>query len=180
MKLLHPSITRLVSAKTTTYVLQDDVAVIDAELIADLKRAAQSDPLKRARICLHRSPTDSLQQMIIAHHRDTYTHPHRHRSKAESFHLLEGRLAVILFNDAGSEERTIVLSELGTRDPSIYRLSTSLWHTVLPLTEYAVFHEITNGPFVSGDGDLAPWAPEETNIAGVRAYKQKLLELLHR
>jgi cupin fold WbuC family metalloprotein len=178
MELSHPGIRRIPGAKTTTYVLNEDVAVLSTATIAALKRAAGDDPLKRARICLHRSGSDLVHQMVIAHHRDTYTHPHRHQGKIESFHVIEGRLALFFFNDVGAVDRSLVLGPFGSAEPPLYRLSASLWHTVVPLSEYAVFHEITNGPYVSGDAELGPWAPAEHDAVAVRAFKSKLLGML--
>jgi cupin fold WbuC family metalloprotein len=154
------------------------VAALSAATIAALKRAAVDDPLKRARICLHRGGSDLVHQMVIVHHRDTYTHPHRHQGKIESFHVIEGRLALFFFNDAGAVDRSLVLGPFGSPEPPLYRLSASLWHTVVPLSEYVTFHEITNGPYVRGDSELAPWAPEEGDAAAVRAFKSKLLGML--
>jgi cupin fold WbuC family metalloprotein len=174
----RPPFQRLPGAKSTTYVVTEDVAIVGPGIIASLKKAALSDPLRRARLCLHRRPTDAVHQMIIAHHQDTYTHPHRHREKTESFHILEGRLAVVFFSDPGQSTRQIILGPVGSPDPPVYRLSASEWHTVIPLTEYVVFHEITNGPLVKGDSDLAPWAPQEGDVRAVLAYKQRLVDSL--
>jgi glucose-6-phosphate isomerase len=170
---------KLDGAKSTTYVATQDVVVVTPDLLSGLKAAASADPLKRARICLHRHREDAVQEMIIAHHRDTYTHPHRHHQKSESFHILEGRMAVVLFDDRGSATRRIILGSLGSGDAPVYRLSSSQWHTVLPLTEHVVFHEITVGPFTPGDGERASWAPEEGDAAGVSKFKAGLLASLN-
>ena len=42
-----------------------------------------------------------------------------------------------------------------------YRLSESLFHTVVPLSDYIVFHEVTNGPFKKEDMFLPEWAPKK-------------------
>jgi cupin fold WbuC family metalloprotein len=171
----QPGFRRLEGAKTATWVAQDDVVVVSPEILADLKRAASTDPLGRARVCLHRENNDAVHQMIIAHHRRSYTHPHRHRSKSESFHVLEGRLAVVLFDDEGRVTRRILLSPPGSGEPAVYRLSASLWHTVVPLTDHVVFHEITSGPFVRGSGEAASWAPEEADVAHALTYAAQLV-----
>jgi cupin fold WbuC family metalloprotein len=165
---------KLDGAKSTTYMATRDVVEITPDLIVGLKEASTADPLKRARICLHRHREDPVQQMIIAHHRDTYTRPHRHRNKSESFHILEGRMAVILFDDRGAATRTIVLGPVGSTDPAVYRLSSAQWHTVIPLSEHVVFHEITSGPFAPGDGEEASWAPDEADASAVRSFKARL------
>ena len=171
-----PAFKKLDRAKSTTFVVTDDIAVVPTSIVPALKEAALRDPLKRARVCLHRSTADPLHQMIIAHHRDTYTRPHRHRNKAESFNMIEGRLMVVFFDDAGTVTRHLTLGTPGSAEPSIYRLSPGTWHTVLPLTEYVVFHEITSGPFVQGESEVASWAPDESDAAGTARFKADLMK----
>lgn len=169
---------RSTSAKSTTYIARHEVTVVGPEHLSALKAAAAADPFRRARINLHRSSSDALHQMIIAHQRDSYTRPHRHRNKSESFNILEGRMAVIFFDDAGNGTRRIILGAPASGDPSVYRLSASEWHSVLPLTEFVVFHEITNGPFVRGDSDQAAWAPDDGDVLGARAFQKRMADSL--
>jgi len=176
LSLPDPVLSRVEKAKSTTYVVTDDLVVITPAIVDSLKTAARQDPLKRARLCLHRRGTDVLHQMIIVHHRDTYTHPHRHRDKAESFHMIEGRLLVAFFDDTGSLTRHLILGSPGGADPSIYRLSAPEWHSVIPLTEFAVFHEITSGPFTPGESQLAVWAPQEGQVRETEQFKQRLID----
>ena len=91
----------------------DDIAVIGSDWIDRLKGIALTSPLKRARICLHRSDEDCVHEMIIALARDCLFPPHRHVAKNESFHMIEGRLGVVIFNDDGSTRRSFVLAPPG-------------------------------------------------------------------
>ena len=91
----------------------DDIAVIGSDWIDRLKGIALTSPLKRARICLHRSDEDCVHEMIIALARDCLFPPHRHVAKNELFHMIEGRLGVVIFNDDGSTRRSFVLAPPG-------------------------------------------------------------------
>ena len=62
---------------------------------------ARSNMIGRARICTHTSDKSPVQEMVIAFTRETYVHPHRHIEKSESFHVIEGELAVVFFDDSG-------------------------------------------------------------------------------
>ena len=42
-----------------------------------------------------------------------------------------------------------------------YRLCTPAFHTVLPLDDVVVFHEITNGPYSKNEAVMAGWAPDQ-------------------
>jgi cupin fold WbuC family metalloprotein len=136
------------------------VSLRAADLTPVVQRATQS-PRRRARLCAHPGPTDSLHEMLICLARGTYVRPHRHRGKSESFHLIAGELDVVLFEDDGTIRATIRLGPYSSNQVFFYRLMEPCYHTVLVASESAVFHETTNGPFDPQTTELAPWAPAE-------------------
>jgi cupin fold WbuC family metalloprotein len=140
---------------------QDDLAIVGPGWIDRLKMTALKSPLRRARLCLHRSDDDKLHEMIIVLARDCLFRPHRHPTKTESFHMIDGKLIVIIFQDDGVPVRSIILSPPFKGGAVCYRLCTPMFHAVLPLDEVVVYHEITNGPFVRNDAVLADWAPAD-------------------
>jgi len=127
--------------KSTPYVL------LDQETITQLKHSAETAPIKRARVCLHQHHEDKIQEMVIALCRGTKVRVHRHPGRSESFHVVEGILEVLFFDDAGKELERLVLGEPSSGYPFLYRLNTSLWHSVVPVTEIAIVHETVAGPF---------------------------------
>ncbi len=139
---------------------QDDFAIVDPNWIDRLTSVALSSPLRRSRLCLHRSDDDKLHEMIIALARDCLFRPHCHPVKSESFHMIAGRLLIIIFREDGTPIRTLLLTPPGGNGVLCYRLCTPAFHAVLPLDDVVVFHEITNGPFVKNGAILAEWAPQ--------------------
>jgi cupin fold WbuC family metalloprotein len=139
---------------------QDDYAVVDPQWIDRLKLIALQSPLRRSRLCLHRSDDDKLHEMIIALARDCLFQPHRHQVKSESFHMNAGRLIIVIFKDDGTPMRTLLLTPPGGGGVVCYRLCTPAFHAVLPLDEVVVYHETTNGPFIKNDAAVADWAPK--------------------
>lgn len=152
------------------------IVEICVEDIDRLKEAAEEAPLRRARICLHQSHDDPVQEMIIAFMRDSYVRPHRHAGKSESFHLIEGRLDVVFFDDEGSVTRRIPMAPFGAGHTFAYRLSSDLWHTVIPRTDYVILHETTTGPFMKDEDNSAPWSPEPADAAAANAFLERLRE----
>lgn len=148
--------------------LADDIVEIGPDWLARLKAAADASPLRRARVCLHRAAQDTVQEMIIALCADVLFRPHRHHGKTESFHLIEGDLDLVIFDEAGRPLRTVQMGPVGSRKTFCYRLNASLYHALLPRTPHVVFHETTSGPFVQGDAQFAPWAPADG--ATLRAF----------
>src|SRR5262245_15809625 len=112
----------------------DAIIEIGPDWLARLKRAAQESPLRRARVCLHTAPEDAIQEMIIALCKDTLFRPHRHRDKTESFHIVEGELDLIVFDDGGRPSRIIQMGPIASGKTFCYRLNAPLYHALLPRT----------------------------------------------
>lgn len=122
--------------------------------IAIVKKAAFNSQLQRARINIHTSDDDVIHEMIIAFTHQSRVSPHRHPGKIESFNLLEGAVEIRFYDDNGSITKSIFMKE--QTGPRYYRLQTSLWHSVHPLSSIVLLHEITSGPFRPGISSETP------------------------
>ena len=134
-----------------------DTIYIDRKKLEELKILAQKDPNKRARICLHKNDEEMVQEMIIAFCKDSYIRPHRHIDKSESYHIIEGRIEIIFYNDNGIEIDKVVLSDKMDEHPFLFRVSNSAWHTVVPKSDFVIIHEVTKGPFNKNSSEFADW-----------------------
>lgn len=157
--------------------LNDEVFVADERIVqvtrADvtvLKDIASRGKKRRARLCAHKSPQDPLHEMLIVLHRDGYVQPHKHPNKSESFHVLEGRFCVVIFDEGGAITDIIRMGDYASGRKFYYRLADAAFHTVYLETELAIVHETTNGPFDRKDTLFAPWAPTEEDEPATRAY----------
>jgi len=128
----------------------------------------------RARICVHQDPVDKVHEMLIAFVKGSYVRPHKHRDKSESFHLIQGNLSVIFFDDKGVETDRIALSASDSKKPFFFRSDREDWHTVLIESEYAVILETTSGPFVPTDKRSAPWSPIEDDVPAINNFLSRL------
>ena len=142
--------------------------------LLQIPQGSKVDPPRRARLCLHHDPRDKVQEMVIAFSRNPYVRPHRHVNKRESFHVIEGEMAVVFFDDSGRVTRHIRMGPLGSGHAFLYRSSSSLWHTVVPLSEFVIIHETTNGPFVREETEFATWGPDESDAGGIRALMARI------
>jgi len=136
---------------------KQDTIYIDRKKLEELKILAQKDPNKRARICLHKNDEEMVQEMIIAFCKDSYIRPHRHIDKSESYHIIEGRIEIIFYNDSGIEIDKVVLSDKMDEHPFLFRISNSDWHTVVPKSDFVIIHEVTKGPFNKNSSEFADW-----------------------
>ncbi len=122
------------------------ITVLDVTLIDQLKSIAAQHPQRCARFCLHQDTAAGVQQMLVVLHQTSRFMPHRHPAdKSESVHLMSGELGVALFTDDGQITQRIHLS---ANRQFLLRLSGQTWHLPVALTEWAVFHEIYQGPYV--------------------------------
>lgn len=149
-------------------VLDGNPGFLEFDTISQLKELADASPLKRARICLHKSADESIHEMLIVLARGVYIRPHRHINKTESFHLVEGRASAVFFDDAGNvTERLKLGRSLG--HTFIYRIEAPVFHTQVVHSKHLVFYEVTRGPWVPGETEYASWAPEESGNTYLRS-----------
>ena len=152
----------------------DSIVKIDAFDISELKYKAKQNPRKRIRICAHKDTKDSIHEMLIVHEKSCYVRPHKHASKTESFHIIEGKADIILFHEDGTIDQVISMGDIASGLKFFYRLPPFRYHTLLIHSDVLVFHEITNGPFKLEDTIWAPWSPKETDIDAVSQYMAML------
>lgn len=120
------------------------------EDIEKLKEEALSSSLLRSRILVHDSRQDQIQQMLIVLHRDSVIDMHRHPNfKTESYLLIEGEMRV---NYWDSIEGKFWFKEYCFNKKSNFeffgRHSGGIWHMPQVLTEWCVYLETYQGPFV--------------------------------
>ena len=155
-------------------VAQDSLVQVDHACLEALKALAARSPRHRARLCAHKDSQDRLHEMLIVLSRAAYIRPHKHLNKTESFHVIEGSATVLFFDDAGAIVEVIPVGEAASGRPFYFRNDDPRYHTQIITSDFLVFHEITNGPFNRADTLFAPWSPEETETAAVRAFVEKL------
>lgn len=153
---------------------EEDLVTLSASDLEELKRLALLNPRRRIRLCAHRNPQDSLHEMFIIHTNDCYVRPHKHLGKIESMAILEGEVDVVLFDENGDIERVIEMGEPSSGRLFYYRLDNPIYHTLLIRTQFLVFHEITEGPFIREMTEFPDWAPLESEEGFLKAIESKV------
>jgi len=156
------------------YYAEEKVVQVSREVIDFLKQKALENPRKRCRLCTHRDVNDKIHEMIIVHTRDTYVRPHKHTGKVEAFHLIEGLVDVLLFDEQGKIKQVIQMGPYGSGKTFYYKIDQADYHTLLIKSDIVVFHEITTGPFRKEETIFAPWSPEDTDKKSVSEFMKKL------
>lgn len=153
------------------------IQLVDAALLDSLVARARNAPRLRLNHNFHSGPDDNPSRFLNALIAGTYVVPHRHCSppKAESFLLLRGEVAVLLFDDHGTIAH---VQRLGMRFGTFgIDLSPGVWHSLVCMSESAVLYEVKAGPWrAATDKEFASWAPPEQSpeaqpyLAGLLAH----------
>ncbi len=140
--------------------------VITSSELDQLSDLARGTKRLRCNLNLHASYDDPCQRLFNAVEPGTYIRPHRHTDppKPETFVLIRGRLAILIFNDDGEVTESILLDQ---REEIIaVDVPQGIWHTALSLSPGTIFFETKPGPYMPlSDKDFAPWAPAEGDPA---------------
>lgn len=140
------------------------VQLIDQTLLDRTLVAACESPRGRANFNFHEGPADNPHRFINALTAGTYCAPHRHVTppKAESFLVLRGEVAVLIFDAEGAVTERHVLGRAGLFGVDI---GAGVWHTIAALTQTAICYEVKPGPWdPQTDKEFAPWAPREGDL----------------
>jgi glucose-6-phosphate isomerase len=155
-----------------------DLVIHDSKIVKKLKTLAKKSPLKRSRICLHKSIKNNTNEMIIALMKDSYIPPHIHPDKkSESYHIIEGKMNVFIFNKKGKLSKIIKMGDYKSGNIFYYRMNKGYYHMPVSLTNFCIYHETYSGPFnKKKDVHFPKWAPEQKNFIGVKSLISKIKE----
>lgn len=162
------------SARSVSFFCKSLPVRIDNELINELKTVSEQRGGCNARICLHEDPGALHHDMIILEYRDQYSRPHKHINTGETFNIIEGELAVFIFNDNGDVAEVCHL-QCG----DVYRMNTGIFHVLLPVTDKVIYHETKAGPFDRDNNVPADWAPDGSDMKHQEQFMQSLQKYLN-
>ena len=157
------------------YYSVDDIAKLSKKDINFLKEKMLKNNLQRIRICAHKGIKDKIHEMFIVLRKNNYIRPHRHLNKSESFHLVEGNAKIVVFDNDGNIKDVICVDSYDSGKKFYYRMNNAFFHTVLPTSDFLIFHETVQGPFRKEDTVFAPWAPKEGDKEKENKYRKQIL-----
>ena len=143
-----------------------------------LEKVARSSARRRSRICAHTSVEDDIHEMMIYHPKGTYVRPHKHLNKDESFHLISGKIDLVMFDEGGNVVEVLRMGGYTSGKTFYYRISSDNFHTQI-FWKDTIFHEVTKGPFDKKDTIAADWAPEEKNRVSVEDFLKILITTIN-
>ena len=124
---------------------------------------------KDLRICLHQKSSDNHHDMIILQQKKNYYKPHKHLRKGETYHMIQGSMTCVLFNDKGKISKAINLKK-----NQIFRVPKNTFHTMIPRSTYTIYHESKPGPFVKNLDSIIPrWIKKYSNKSNLEFELKK-------
>ena len=149
---------------------------VHKKLITELKMLSLDQGGKNIRLCMHENPQAPFHDMLILAHKGKYYPPHKHETKGESFHIIEGLLAVFTFTETGEIMDACILEKEGN---FIYKVGINMVHVVMPLSGTAVYHESRPGPFLGEkDSTIPSWTPDGNDLKAINQFQEKLMHEL--
>ncbi len=149
-----------------------EVQLISPGLVGELVKKAKTAPRRRVNHNFHASLGENPNRFLNVMLKDAYFTPHRHANppKPESFLVLEGSVACVIFENTG-EIRAV--HRLGAGANYGVDVGAGIWHTIIVLSDTAVCYEVKPGPYiVTNDKEFAPWAPAEGSDGCAEYWRQ--------
>jgi len=145
-------------AKTKSFFFKNEGEVFNKKYLNFLEKYYQKEK-KDIRLCLHTSTKSKHHDMIILQQRKNFYSPHKHLKKGETYHIIKGGMVCVLFNEKGVVKKICKLKK-----NDIFRTPTNVFHTMLPVSKFVIYHESKAGPFLKkNDSIFSKWSKQLTN-----------------
>lgn len=113
------------------------------------------------RVCTHQSTESSIQEMFVTHVEGTVVLPHKRMHGSESYCMLSGNLAIVIFDDSGTFIETVYLGELELKSKIYLRMEKPMFRGIKCFSDCS-FLEVKQGPFIATDVVWAEWGNADT------------------
>ncbi len=137
-------------AKSKSFFFTKESEVFNLKYVKFLEKYYYKEK-KDVRICLHTSKKSKHHDMIILQQKRNFYLPHKHLKKGETYHIIKGSMACILFKNNGEIKKICKLKK-----NDIFRTPLNIFHTMTPVTKYVIYHESKTGPFLKKNDSIFP------------------------
>ena len=167
-------------AKTKAYWFKKPGTVLNRKIIEFLENYYKKSK-KDVRVCMHTDPSNKHHDMVLLKKKKDFfkpwlenkkmgTFPHKHLKKGETYHLIKGKMACVVFSNSG---KIRYAHKIFPND--IFRTPINTYHTQIPLTDYVIYHEGALGPFKKGNSVFPTWTDKfHNNKVEIKKFKKEL------
>ena len=123
---------------------------------------------KDLRICLHKNTSEKHHDMIILQQKKNFYKPHKHKKKSETYHIIYGKMCCVMFNNLGKIKSICLLKK-----NELFRTPLNVYHTMLPISSFVIYHESKLGPLLKKNDSIFPkWIKKFNNKNKVINFKK--------
>jgi len=130
------------------YTLKKDCK-LSRQVIFLLMNLAKLKKQKIIRICMHIDDKLKTHEMLIMHIKPISVGPLKQAKNFLSYHIIEGEMLIRIFDNKGKEINKYMLSN--HNGFKSLRLKADKFRKIITKSSFAIFLEITNGPFKDSD-----------------------------
>ena len=128
------------SGNSLAYFAKTRQVAVSSEMIDELLLISKNMGNANVRFCLHSSPDDDLQDMVVLVYKDKICRRlHQHKTSNEAIHIIQGKALALIFDE---QSNLIDKRVLDSNGEFAYRNAQGTFHTYFPLTDYVVLREI--------------------------------------
>jgi cupin fold WbuC family metalloprotein len=110
---------------------------INKKIVDELIKLSNLNGNINIRICMHKSKNCNIHNMIVLINKSQEYKKHSHPRSDEIYHLIKGKMKVL----ETKKNKTIKKTYL-EKQGDVYVVGKRVEHIVLPISIYAIFHEI--------------------------------------
>ena len=124
------------------------------------------------RVCLHKNSKSNHHDMIILQQKKNFYKPHKHKKKGETYHIIKGSMICVLFKNNGDIKKTCKIFK-----GDIFRTPINIYHTMIPISKFVIYHESKNGPFLKKNDSIFPkWIKKFDNPKTIASFKNRAIK----
>ena len=96
-------------AKCVSFFVKNLPFSINKKNLNEMMKLSDKNKKSNVRICFHKSKDDIHHDMIILERNKNVYPPHRHKDKGECFHVILGKLKILIFNSSGFKKFSLLI-----------------------------------------------------------------------
>ena len=150
--------------------IRNDIVTLSSVEINFLHKNVNNTSKNRNRICTHHDNSSDIHEMHICLGKNTYIRPAKHLNKTESLSVISGSALLYFFHEDGKIRDIIKLGEYTSGHTFFYRMNLDIYHTLIVLSDYFIFHEVTKGPLNIEDTIMSEWSPDEEDQTSIDKF----------
>lgn len=144
---------KLIKKNDRVYYAKENPFCISRQQMFILKSLITIKNIPVFRVCLHKNDNSDIHEMIMIHSKPSKVGPLKQLKTSLSYHIIEGELAIELFDEKGIKLKDYIVSNKKLKDNATtsIRLNANQFRTISSVSTFAIFLEVGSGPFQDSD-----------------------------